>query len=132
MSQSAILSFRIPETLKQKLEQRAKADGKNLTEYVRALLAESQAERLTRQAGNELDALQASAEAFSQTVSEHGRSYERNARELAESAEKLSRSVKETRATLDRSETLQTIMISVITGLTIAVALVFAVLIFLK
>ncbi|EBM4538890.1 hypothetical protein C4953_22650 [Salmonella enterica subsp. enterica serovar Litchfield] len=83
LSKTTILSFRISGELKQSLEQRSKAENKNLTEYVRNVLSESQAQKIQNRAAAELSELEVQAKSFAAIVEKHGKNYERHAGEIA-------------------------------------------------
>lgn len=122
MSKTTTLSLRIDEELKKTLSVRAKASNRTITDYVREILSESHAETVKNQAREELQELEHQANRFASLVEQHGRNYEKSAREIARLGNEFNQCVESATSNLDKDSLVLNAIFSCLAGLVAGVA----------
>jgi hypothetical protein len=107
---SVILSFRIPRELKTKLETRASLEKKNLTEFVRDLLSNSEGEQVLESARKEFTELEADAREMSVRIATLKAHYAEMMETVAESQKGLLDEAENRRKRLKRDRTLDSLL----------------------
>ena len=107
---SVILSFRIPRELKTKLETRASLEKKNLTEFVRDLLSNSEGEQVLESARKEFTELEADAREMSVRIATLKAHYAEMMETVAESQKGLLDEAENRRKRIKRERNMDSLM----------------------
>lgn len=107
---TVILSFRVPQSLKTKLETRAALERKTLTEFVRDTLSRSQGEKVLESARQEFTALESDAAAMNDHINALKVKYGEMMETVAQSQSGLLDEMESRRKRLKRDRTIDSLL----------------------